>query len=185
MIKNAITHNISIEDRKVLVFDNLISNQYLDELVRTFYNSPFTKNEIGRSDTSRYPHWAHNLNLTDLNKSELWNITNHCISQSFPNYNWQPYRTYVNYGGPIDPMFSHVDSKNFELTCLWYVIPQWHIDWAGETLFYNSNNEVAFTCTPKPGRLLIFDSRLLHAGRPPSIISQYNRYTLAIKLEAK
>jgi len=37
--------------------------------------------------------------------------------------------------------------------------------------------------SPKPGRLVIFDGSILHAGRPPNRSCYAPRYTLAYKLE--
>ena len=179
------THSkqINIDNRSALVIDGLLNNQQLDKLVRRFYNAPFVKNEIGRPDTQAFPHWAHELALPAISEETFWQPTLSAIKHFSPEKKWRLYRAYVNYSGPGDPMFSHVDAQTPELTCLWYIVPQWHIDWAGETLFYDKDNEVAFACVPKPGRLVVFDSQIKHSGRPPSRICNISRFTLALKLE--
>jgi SM-20-related protein len=37
--------------------------------------------------------------------------------------------------------------------------------------------------SPRPGRLVIFDGSIPHAGRPPSRICHAPRYTLAYKFD--
>lgn len=179
----SLTHNIEIDSKKLLVADNLLAHDYLDSLVRRFYNAPFTKNEVGRPDTAAFPHWAHELNIDELQHEPIWSATTQLVHTNIGANKFKPYRAYVNYGSFTDPMFSHVDAVKEELTCLWYIVPKWHIDWAGETLFFNEQKEIGFACTPKPGRLVVFDSRILHSGRPPSIVSQFSRFTLALKMD--
>ncbi|NVJ60512.1 MAG: 2OG-Fe(II) oxygenase [Gammaproteobacteria bacterium] len=178
-----LTHNLEIDGKRLLVADNILQHDYLDGLVRRFYNAPFVKNEVGRPDTAAFPHWAHELDIKELDAQPIWKHTVNFVNNYLGANSFKPYRSYVNYGSFTDPMFSHVDATNHELTCLWYIVPKWHIDWAGETLFFNQQNEIGFACTPKPGRLVVFDSRIMHSGRPPSIVSQFSRFTLAFKME--
>jgi len=177
------TKELLIDKRKVLVFDNNLTEKQLDEFARRFYNAPFKKTEIGRPDTAAYTHWAHELDIKNLVNEAFWPATFDAVKQHSPDKKWRVYRAYVNYGGHGDAMFSHVDAKSEELTCLWYTVPQWNIDWAGETMFYDKNDEIAYACVPKPGRLVIFDSQLKHSGRPPSRNCLHSRFTLALKLE--
>jgi Rps23 Pro-64 3,4-dihydroxylase Tpa1-like proline 4-hydroxylase len=69
------------------------------------------------------------------------------------------------------------------LTALWYVAPEWNVEWGGETMLYNRDQDAVACVTPRPGRLAIFDGTILHAGRPPNRICYAPRYTLAFKLE--
>ena len=54
-------------------------------------------------------------------------------------------------------------------TALLYINPKWHVDWGGETVFYNqSRSDIIYAVVPKPGRLVFFDARHHHWGRPPT-----------------
>ena len=70
-----------------------------------------------------------------------------------------------------------------EFTALWYLCEHWDTEWGGETLFFDAAGDAQFVCSPRPGRLVLFDGAIRHAGRPPSRICYVPRYTFAIKLE--
>ncbi len=177
------TKQLEINQRKIAVFDNLLAFDQLEPIVKYLYNAPFTKTESGRPDTSQYTHWAHELDTKQLKNQVYWQPTINAVKYMFPQKKWRAYRAYVNYGGYGDAMFSHVDATSQELTCLWYMVPTWNIDWGGETLFYDADDEIALACVPKAGRLAVFDGRIKHSGRPPSRNCHHSRFTLAIKLE--
>ena len=76
------------------------------------------------------------------------------------------------------------DSRAGTYTLLYYPVPEWRPEWEGETVFYHRNGEIAKAVLPAPNRAVFFDSRLPHAGRPPSRFVGGLRVTLAFKLEA-
>jgi Rps23 Pro-64 3,4-dihydroxylase Tpa1-like proline 4-hydroxylase len=80
-------------------------------------------------------------------------------------------------------LFTHTDClpEQNELTALVYVSDEWNIEWGGETLFFDENDDCAFACTPKPGRVVVFHGAIKHVGRPPTRLCYKPRYTLAYK----
>ena len=94
------------------------------------------------------------------------------------------YASYVNvlrYGN--NPGI-HVDAPSFvpdNKTVLVYLNAYWHPDFAGETVFFNHEMDACKLVAPRPGRVVIFDGRIPHTGRPPSSRFMYNRYVLAYK----
>lgn len=82
-------------------------------------------------------------------------------------------------------LFTHTDALPGQkgLTALWYIAPEWNVEWGGETLFYDSGLDAVAVVTPRPGRLVVFDGSITHVGRPPNRICYVPRYTLAFKLE--
>ena len=54
------------------------------------------------------------------------------------------------------------------LTFIFYCNKEWGPGWGGETVIYDENYDVLRAITPKPGRLIAFDSRLLHQGKGPN-----------------
>ena len=50
-------------------------------------------------------------------------------------------------------------------TTIFYVVPQWQPDWAGETVVVNDLGDIAHAVIPRPNRIMIFDGRMLHAAR--------------------
>ena len=67
-------------------------------------------------------------------------------------------------------------------TLLYYPVPAWEDIWAGETMFFNEEREIAAAIKVRPNRGVFFDSRLLHVGRPPSRHFAGLRVTVAFKL---
>ena len=49
-------------------------------------------------------------------------------------------------------------------------------------MFFDANGDAQVAVTPKPGRLLLFDGAIRHAGRPPNRNCPVGRYTFAVKL---
>jgi hypothetical protein len=80
----------------------------------------------------------------------------------------------------------HTDNPRDEegwYTVLIYLNPEWHIDYGGETMFYNSaRTDVTYAVVPKPGRIVFFDARHPHWARPPTRNTQDLRVTMAFHL---
>ena len=83
---------------------------------------------------------------------------------------YPPYRVYTNYASFGDTLLTHVDAvpDARELTALWFLCEQWDTEWGGETLFYDDAGDAQIAVSPKPGRLLLFDGAIRHAGKPPN-----------------
>jgi len=107
------------------------------------------------------------------------------VAAHAPAMAYRPYRSYVNVAHYGDMLFSHVDCVEGagELTALWYVCDQWDHEWGGETVFFDRQRDVRAAVSPRPGRLVLFDGDILHAGRPPNRNCHAPRFTLAVKLE--
>jgi hypothetical protein len=68
-------------------------------------------------------------------------------------------------------------------TLLYYPMPEWKAEWEGETVFYDSDNEIVRAISPRPNRAVFFDSRIVHAGHAPSRACPALRIAVAFKLE--
>ena len=76
----------------------------------------------------------------------------------------------------------HTDSAtpgNYTTIC--YINPVWKPEWAGETVFFNEMGDIAHAVLPKPGRMVQFDGRILHAARGLARICPAMRVTLMFK----
>lgn len=177
-------YSTEIDGKHIWVFDNLCLVNESKELYISLTTSPFKRDEIARPDTQEHRHWAVNLNSM-LYKSLP--VYQRCLDaiQKLTGKQYQAYRGYVNHAGFGDMLFSHTDCLpgSDELTVLVYICDEWDLEWGGETLFYNSEDDCMFACTPKPGRVVIFNGAIKHVGRPPNRICYKPRYTLAFKME--
>jgi len=76
----------------------------------------------------------------------------------------------------------HIDSHSKDgLTYLIYLNPFWKMEWAGETIFIGDDDEIITSVIPKPGRVIKFDSTILHCARPPVRDSLECRYSLVFQ----
>lgn len=66
-------------------------------------------------------------------------------------------------------------------TVILYLNDKWDIDWAGETVIFDDDREIEGSVLPKYGRILVFDSKKLHAARPLSRICPVLRSILVFK----
>jgi len=77
---------------------------------------------------------------------------------------------------------SHIDSHSKDgLTYLIYLNPYWDVNMGGETVFISDDGEIIQSITPRPGRLIKFQSNILHLARPPVRQANVNRYSLVFQ----
>jgi SM-20-related protein len=177
-------YETQIDNKPIWVFDSLSDKEEITSIFNGLEMSAFKRNEVARPDTAEHRHWAVNLSQQQIVNLPLYKRVLDAVEAVSGN-RFSAYRGYVNYAAYGDMLFTHTDClpDAKELTVLVYVCPQWDIEWGGETLFFNTEDDCAFACTPKPGRIIIFDGSIKHVGRPPNRICYASRFTLAFKLE--
>ena len=86
----------------------------------------------------------------------------------------------VNLVRSTDIHYIHLHPR--KQVALYYVNLDWEDGWYGETLFYEPHDldNVCFTSTYKPGRIILFDGHIPHAIRPQSIKAPKYRFTLSL-----
>lgn len=62
----------------------------------------------------------------------------------------------------------HDDKRPDTHTLLYYPMPEWHVEWAGETVLYDGQGEIARAVLPAGNRAIFFDSRIGAARRAVS-----------------
>lgn len=174
-----------VDGRDIYVYDGLADQEVIRQIKIALDRAPFVRNEIARPDTGDYRHWAHNMSLDAARQLPLHEATMRAIAPFRTDRDYRVYRTYTNYSSYGDMLFTHTDclpGAN-EITALWFIATAWNVEWGGETLFFNQQQDAEFVVSPKPGRLVVFDGSITHCGRPPSRICHEARYTFAMKLE--
>lgn len=96
---------------------------------------------------------------------ELWNLIRDTLAPG-----QVPVRVYANghtYGGDGH---LHTDcDRPGHFTSIYYAHPEWDVNWAGETVFFDSSGQdVLHGVFPKPGRIVHFPGDIPHAARSPS-----------------
>jgi Rps23 Pro-64 3,4-dihydroxylase Tpa1-like proline 4-hydroxylase len=183
---NAPLRTASVEGHEIFVFDDLVSSEEAARYYNAITKAAFTRNETARRDSLEFKHWVCEMPLENLARASLWPATEKAIATVRANDRFVPYRCYTNFASFGDVLLTHVDAlpNTREMTALWFLCDRWDTEWGGETLFYDSTGDAQLAVSPKPGRLLLFDGAIRHAGKPPNRNCPIGRYTFAIKLRA-
>jgi SM-20-related protein len=179
------TRQHCIEGREVRVYDGLLKANDIHSMVAGLQNAEFTRTESARPDTAAFRHWVLNVALESGAQLPAYQPTLAAAAEFRAGTAYSVYRCYCNYAAYGDVLLTHTDCAPGagHLTALWYVAPEWNVEWGGETLFFDSSMDAQVVVSPRPGRLVLFDGILTHVGRPPSRICLAPRYTLAYKLQ--
>ncbi|MGH8279855.1 MAG: 2OG-Fe(II) oxygenase [Gammaproteobacteria bacterium] len=174
-----------IEGRPIRVYDGLLPLPDVYRLTAAMEKGAFTRDEVARPETANFRHWALNIPLETAQRLPLYQPTLDAAREFKAGDTYRVYRSYCNHASFGDMLFTHTDCApgSDQLTALWFIAPEWNAEWGGETLFFNSQMDAEVVVSPKPGRLVIFDGSITHAGRPPNRICYAPRYTLAFKLK--
>lgn len=182
---SAPARSANVGGREIFVFDGLVPTPEFLPYARAIPRAAFTRTETARPD-SDVRHWVCEMPLENLPDTVLWHATEEAVLTVRANERYRPYRVYTNYASFGDVLLTHVDAlpNARELTALWFLCESWETEWGGETLFYDDAGDAQLAVSPKPGRLLMFDGAVRHAGKPPNRNCPVGRYTFAIKLRA-
>ena len=178
------TRSAQVDGRDVFVFDSLVPAQEAARYFAALSQAAFTRTETARPDGHEFRHWVCEMPLENLPRTSVWAATERAVAAVRPGENFQPYRVYTNFSAYGDLLLTHVDALPGvrELTALWFMCETWDTEWGGETLFFNATGDAEIAVSPRPGRLLLFDGAIRHAGRPPNRNCYVSRFTFAIKL---
>jgi SM-20-related protein len=179
------TRQHSIEGREVRVYDGLLQMNDIQGLTAALQQGAFTHTESARPDTSAFKHWVLNIPMQSATQLPVYQPTLAAAGGFRTGTEYRIYRCYCNYASYGDMLFTHTDCPPGagELTALWFIAPEWNVEWGGETLFFDSSMDAQVAVSPRPGRLVVFDGSLPHVGRPPNRICFASRFTLAYKLQ--
>jgi hypothetical protein len=169
---------------KAYIIDDLVHESIRDEVFQTLYQLPFYHNDIDRPDTDAIRHMVHVFAPAQFESALLRELT--LAAEGFLEARGQlttgVERMYLNFGLFGDYQFAHCDGDIW--TVLVFVNKEWKPDWGGELLLYDYSapRAPAWAIAPEPGRMVIFDGRIMHRGGVPSKHCFIPRLSLAIKL---
>jgi len=193
MIENrngTVVHDIiNKAGQRILVIDQA-SDPGITGLMYEFINeygvwglNPYSATGIENNTNDNVP-FIHGFDPGAMRKSPFWigQLQHHV--ESFFGPNFVPYDCSVNNGRFGDNPLDHRDNYDKDVgdvTLLLYLNPVWNLNHGGETVFFCDDREIEFSVLPKFCRMVLFDSYINHAARPPSRLFHGTRYTLAIK----
>jgi hypothetical protein len=171
----------------ITVFDNVFDKEQQIHMYNTGRTFPYY---LANNDLPGNPGWEQkfmseldNVLLKKFGFFELLS-NNHPLTNLLKDRIME--RAYINLGIPSDAHRLHDDmSEEGYMTLLYYMNPFWMMDWGGETIFLDSNGEIGYTSPFVSGRVLVFDSSILHAARVQTCESNAYRFTFAAKYSKK
>lgn len=172
--------------RKVYILDDLIHESIREEVFNTVYALPFYHGDIDRPDTEAFRHMVHVFTPAQCVENELLRELT-ATFRSFLEERGERIRglerIYLNFALFGDYQFAHTDGSDV-WTALVFFNNEWKSDWGGELLLYDDTapRAPAWAIAPEPGRMVIFDGRIMHRGGVPSKHCFIPRLALAIKL---
>lgn len=91
----------------------------------------------------------------------------------------------VNLCTPSDRFHTHVDTFNEPgWTVLYYLNTEWDPEWGGDTVFFDETGKsFELVSQYKPGRIVVFDSRIPHLIRPSTALAPHFRLSFALKFK--
>lgn len=111
-----------------------------------------------------YTHWCKHPHIRNGVYREIWEF----LEEELP-ISLEPERIIVNAYNHGDSSWLHRDSDlENNYTVILYINPEWDWNWGGETIFIQNGGEIILTVSPTPGRVVLFDGRILHGPRPVS-----------------
>jgi len=165
----------------IKVFDNFLKPSANDFIYEFALKSHY---RIGWNDTNnpehkRYPNLYSSYSKEDVDKIDILDS----INKTIKNKN-KATACIINLTKPLDVNFIHTH-KNTSVA-LYYINPQWNIDWGGETIFYEKDRKkISFTSPYTPNRLIYFNGETPHTIKSQNILGPIYRFTLSLFFNKK
>lgn len=184
--KNNEVISLTISEKDIIIFDNIMTNSDAEFLNEYCLNSVFTTehsshNNLHYDIDSRF---VANMSEDDFINSgivpSIKQIANFLDKDLFiGNY-------YINHYGLMTGVSKHTDSAfSDHYTILVFCNNYWEDTWGGEIAFYDDNTPKNALIEFKPKRIILFDSRISHKVLPMTRNARKDRYTMAIKCATK
>ena len=172
-------HHI-IDQRELYIFDNLFDQSALEFInqycLNSVYKPEHSSNNMNYEIDSRF--------VSMISASELQHSTILPVIRSISNYiNKDLYigNQYINHYTLNTSVSEHCDgSEPGQYTILVFPNKYWESTWGGEIAFYDTGS-VHKLINFKPGRVILFDSRISHKVMPLTRNARRDRYSIAIK----
>lgn len=154
----------------IQILDNIITKESQKIIYEEIIKYKYYYGEVDRTDTP--PTGL----VSDLPTNSLtFKILNFNLNNLLKDNTL--YRSYINLFQPNENPYFHIDRETGKTVLYYANIEDYKLDEGGETQFHL--DEIR-GIRPLPGRVIIFDSNILHKA---TSFRTYNRYTVALKYE--
>jgi hypothetical protein len=180
---------VSYDESNVTIYDDAIDPSLIVGVLKEIKGQGF---QFGWHSNKgfEFSHWNQNFggskkerydcaHLMPLNVRAVWEGLKlaRVISPDF-----RPIRAYVNAQTFGTEGYPHTDSQvESDLSIVIYLNPEWKPEWAGETAFFDDDDDLVKSVLPRFGRVSIFPGAMMHAARGVSRVCPECRYVLVFK----
>jgi hypothetical protein len=177
---NANFEHYMVDNKELFIFDNVFERadvEYLNQYcLNSVYKPEHSSSEMNYERDSRF---AATMSPQELKNAKILPAIKKICSSTQKNLYLG--HQYINHYGLNTSVSEHCDSSfSGQYTILIYPNKYWEDSWGGEIAFYNKTN-VHRMINFKPGRVLMFDSRISHKVLPITINARKDRYSIAVK----
>lgn len=174
-----------VSGRELFVCDNLIEPvmvNHIGTLVRTLHYLRKEKSRPGTAGVAA----VSDIPPDRIAGDPFLRGLRQTVERLFPDEQFSDQRAYVNCSVFGDSYYAHRDcgAQEHHVTALYYANLEWNMDWGGETIYYNDDEDAELAILPRPGRLVVARGAILHRGCVPTRCCHEERYTLAYKLNS-
>ena len=158
-----------IDSKKIFVIDNVLGKEELKILFKEIQKGHWQRGQHNSKETSKNKFWTYYWEPNSAVCNFLFDRMRPFLKSCFKsNKSYQVHMSYANSNFYGDSLYPHKDSDIVgRVSGLYYLNPEWKLNWGGETIFYNSKNQAEFCVSPSPGKLVLFESDILHRGSVP------------------
>ena len=179
---------IEHDDKKIIVYENVFNRRECLDIYNQIVNANFVRTNIDcflLNNVDRDVKW---MSPVEPN-TYIHRTINEKYFNTIKEIDWNKVKydgQYINYNTYNSVDMLHTDrSSNDEgyFTILHYANHTWDVNWHGLTTWYTDDcSEIIYAAVPKPGNIIVFDSRIQHSSTAPSPLAEHPRYTIATKL---
>ena len=172
-----------VAGQELFICDNMIDAQMVQHIGAIARTLNYLRTERSRADTPVTAGSA-DISAQALAGEPFFARLREIAAQMFPGEQLKDQRAYVNSSTYGDDYYIHRDTpvNTKHVTLLYYANLHWEAEWGGETIFYDENYDAQVVVSPKPGRLVVSRSAILHRGTVPTRSCYEQRLTLAYKM---
>jgi SM-20-related protein len=170
--------------RNAYIIDNVLPKKLRAKIFNVFKKLPYQFLDSDRTDTTYIKHLVHQFSENDWHIEPLNYIKEFGLDflRKHRHKTKQVSRIYANFNLHGDVQMAHDDGDKW--TILAFLNNEWNEDWGGEFLLYaDKTTDLSLAIPVKPGRVIVFDGKILHRGGVPNKLCFEPRITLAIKID--
>ncbi|MDJ0626708.1 MAG: hypothetical protein QNJ44_00500 [Rhodobacter sp.] len=173
-----------VDGLDLFVFDHLLDDASVGKIDRQVRNLGFSSRNSSNKKSEMFREWAAQLDVADFRSHPVYIAARDGLAFLYPELEFEFWDVHCNNTIFGDWAFAHRDSnERGAYSALYYANEHWDQSWFSETVFYAAGEPVV-AVSVRPGRLVLFDSRIEHRAGVPSMNCPAQRFTLSLRFNA-